>query len=146
MRVSGDTGGPTSGTRFRLFPQPSFLERRERPETVQVSRPPGTVGPGPADDRMVVIDPMGKERPYGIRLVPGAGAILYLPPWRGPIGPPARPNTAGHFDHLPVGTRAFELAHVYGTVRFVLDIWEWYFGRAIPWHFAHALPRLACRA
>jgi hypothetical protein len=141
-RAPGNASRATSGTRFRLFPQPSFLDEREQPETVQVSRPPGTVGPGPADDRMVVIDPRGKERPYGIRFIPGAGPVLDLPPWRGPIGPPARPDAAGHFDHLPVGTRPFELAHMYGTVRFVLDVWERYFGRTIPWHFAPALPRL----
>ena len=32
--------------------------------------------------------------------------------------------------------REFEEAHVFGTVRFVLDIWERYFGYTIPWHFA----------
>jgi len=30
----------------------------------------------------------------------------------------------------------------FGTVRFVLDIWEGYFGRAINWHFAQHYDRL----
>ena len=33
-------------------------------------------------------------------------------------------------------TPEFAEAHVFGTVRFVLDIWERYFGRPIEWHFA----------
>jgi hypothetical protein len=33
-------------------------------------------------------------------------------------------------------TRRFADAHVFGTVRFVLDIWERYFGRRIDWQFA----------
>jgi hypothetical protein len=135
-------GEATGGTRFRLFPQPSFLAGREQPEIVQVSRLPGTIGPGPADDRMVVIDPIGKLYPYGIHRERGANLVLDLPPWRGPVGPPPEPDAAGHFDHLAVGTRAFELAHMYGTVRFVLDVWESYFGRTIPWHFGPAHARL----
>lgn len=142
MQGTDDTGEDLTGTRFRLFPQPSFLDAYAEPETVQVSAPPGTVGPGPADARMVTLDPIGKERPYGIHPGPGGEPVLDLPPWRGPTGAPARPGPSGHFDHLPVGTRAFELAHLYGSVRFVLDVWEGYFGRAIPWHFGAALPRL----
>ena len=37
---------------------------------------------------------------------------------------------------IPEGTLEFAEAHVFGTVRFVLDIWERYFGRPIEWHFA----------
>ena len=33
-------------------------------------------------------------------------------------------------------------AHMYGTVRFVLDVWEKYFGGPIPWHFEEDQPRL----
>ena len=31
---------------------------------------------------------------------------------------------------------------MYGTIRFVLDVWEGYLGGAIPWHFAEDLERL----
>lgn len=33
-------------------------------------------------------------------------------------------------------------AHMYGTLRFVLDVWEKYFGGPVPWHFADERPRL----
>ena len=43
---------------------------------------------------------------------------------------------------IPVDTPEFAEAHVFGTVRFVLDIWERYFGRRIEWHFARDYRRL----
>jgi len=130
------------GTRFRLYPQPSFLTPGRAPETVVVSAPAGSVGPGPADDRMYAIYPLGKTRPYG--LVPGwrGGPLLYLPPWDGMIRPPPQPDPDGHFDHLPTDTPEFELAHLYASVRFVLDVWEGYFGRRLRWHFADDFPRM----
>jgi hypothetical protein len=39
-------------------------------------------------------------------------------------------------------TRQFEMAHLYGAVRFTLDVWERYFGRAISWHFSPPYERL----
>ncbi len=131
-----------SGTRFRLFPQAPFLDPFKHPETVWVSPPARTIAPGPADDRMYVIDPVDKLQPYGIDWTAYRLPHLYLPPWDGAVRPSARPNTAGHFDHLKVGTAEFEAAHLYGTVRWVLDIWEQYFGRRIAWHFRHDYERL----
>lgn len=131
-----------SGTRFRLFPQAPFLEPFTEPETVWVSPAAGSVRPGPADDYMYVIDPVGKRRPYGLHWQPSGPPYLYLPPWEGETRPPAHPNEAGHFDHLEVGTPEFEAAHLYGTVRWVLDVWENYFGRRIQGHFRHTYDRL----
>lgn len=131
-----------SGTRFRLFPQAPFLDPFKQPETVWVSPPARTIGPGPADERMYVIHPVDKQQPYGIDWTAYRLPYLYLPPWDGPVHPPARPNAAGHFDHLKVDTPEFELAHLYGTVRWVLDIWEQYFGRPVAWHFRHDYDRL----
>lgn len=142
MSVRLDTERRRHGTKFRLFPQPYFLEPYGEPETVWVSPPAGTVGPGPADDRMYVVDPLGKTLPYGSHRGPRGSSYLYLPPWDGSIGPPARPNRFGHFDHLEPGTREFEAAHLYGTVRWVLDIWEDYFGARVPWHFREEYERL----
>ncbi|MEM7635332.1 MAG: hypothetical protein AAF299_12270 [Pseudomonadota bacterium] len=130
------------GTRFKLFPQPRFLDDFKEPETVFVSSPAGSLAPGPADDRMYTIFPVDKPRPYGIAPGPGDRAGTLSPPWNGDCHPPAMPDQDGHFDYLEQGTREFEAAHLFGTVRFVLDIWEGYFGRRIPWHSEKRYDRL----
>lgn len=119
-----------AGTRFRLYPQPYFLDNFAEPETIEVSSPAGSLAPGPADDRMYTIFPIDKKEPFGI--APDGSAVL-TPPWTGDIEAPAMPDPEGHFDHLEPGTPQFETAHLFGTVRFVMDIWEDYFGRKIPW-------------
>jgi hypothetical protein len=128
------------GTRFSLFPQPGVLDDFRAPETVVVSTPAGTVGAGPSDGRIYTVYPVGKSSPYGIDPLNMADALL--PPWTGDILPPAEPNAAGHFDYLHPGTPQFEMAHLYGTVRFVMDVWEGYFDRPIHWHFAPRYERL----
>ena len=65
-----------------------------------------------------------------------------MPPWTGECHEPALPDEAGHFDHLEPGTPQFEAAHLFGTVRFVMDVWEAYFDRQIPWHSAKHYDRL----
>jgi hypothetical protein len=86
-----------TGTRFRLFPQPRFLRKADdsgplfpEPDTVAVSVPPGQIEPGPADDRMFVVDAIGKL-PYN-RFV--------RPPYRGPAHDKVQPGPDGHFTHL----------------------------------------------
>jgi hypothetical protein len=129
------------GTRFRLFPQPPFGGPVEL-ETVAVSSPPGTIGPGPSDLRMYTIEPLGKGYPYGMNRGPFGTPFRASPPWRGPIVPPVLPDRAGHFDYLEPGMPGFEAAHVFGCIRFALDVWEGYFGRPVPWHFRRAFDRL----
>jgi len=124
------------GTRFRLFPQPPFLKHYRNPVTVRLSPRRGSVGPGPADDRMYVVEPIGKQRPYGLVSGPFGSAFLYLPAWDGPSEPPALPDENGNFDRVEIGTPQFDAAHVYGCVRWTLDIWERHFGRQLEWHFA----------
>ena len=138
-RPRADTGtgreqsGGEPGVRFRLFPQapvePAFAE----PETVIIARVPGSIGPGPSDERMYVIDALDKSRPY---------ESPYLPPFSGSSNAPVLPGPDGHFDHFEVGTREFNAAHMYGTIRLVLDIWEDYFGQHVDWHFAERFDRL----
>jgi len=128
------------GTRFRLFPQPPFLEGYGEPQVVEVSPPAGTVGPGPSDDRMYTVYPLDKLVTYGDRI--GPGGEKFAPPWQGPIFPPALPDEDGHFDHLDIDTPQFEMAHFYGAVRFVLDVWEGYFDRPITWHFGDLYERM----
>jgi hypothetical protein len=135
MVLDSDPLRSRGGTRFRVFPQPPFLARYRNPVTVRVSAPAGSVGPGPSDDRMYVVAPIGKRYPYGIARGPYGSPFLFLPSWDGLIQPPAVPDPRGHFDGLQIGTPQFEAAHVYACVRWVLDIWERYFGRRVEWHF-----------
>jgi hypothetical protein len=131
-----------AGTRFRLFSQPWFPGSIQELETVWIASPPGTIGPGPFDRRMYVIEPLGPKLPYGVNVGPLGSAYLYLPPWGGPVAAPALPDAAGHFDHLEPGMPGFEAAHALGCARFVLDAWEAYLGRPAEWHFAPRYDRL----
>jgi hypothetical protein len=121
------------GTRFLVFPQPPFIPGYERPETIWISTPPDRIGPGPADRRMYVIDPLVDKQPY---------QFPYLPPYAGALRPPAEAGPDGHFDNIPIGTPEFEAAHAYACVRRVLDICESYLGREIPWFFGPTYDRL----
>lgn len=121
------------GTRFRLFPQSPAIPAFGEPEMVRVAAPPGSIGAGPCDRRMYVVDPVSKPRLYG---------YPYLPPFAGPVRSPARPGRSGHFDALAEGSREFHAAHMFGVVRRVLDIWEDYVGHEVRWHFSELLPRL----
>ena len=136
-KLPHDAGTPHDhpGTRFRLFPQLPSLEQQGDPETVWVSPNAGHIGPGPSDDRMYVIDPIGKEQPYGYYPGPDGTSTHYKPPWKGPLLDPATPDEGGHFDHLELGSPQFEQAHAYGSIRFTVDIWEDYLGHPIEWHF-----------
>jgi hypothetical protein len=134
--------GFTAGTRFRLFPQAPFLAPFHHPETVRVSSPAGSVGPGPADARMYVIDPIGKPMAYGLAEDRRGNRTYLVPPWQGPVFPPALPDAQGHFDHIAVDSPEFEAAHLFGAVRRTLDVWEGYFGHPIEWHFARDFDRL----
>jgi len=122
-----------SGTRFRVYPQAPVLESIEEPETIWVSKTPGTIGPGPADQQMIVRDAIEKHSPY---------EPPYFPPYRGAVHAPARPDSQGHFDHIHPGTREFTAAHMYAVIRRVLDVWEVYFGRPVRWHFEDVFERL----
>ncbi len=135
-----------TGTRFSLFPQAPVGTDVQAPETIAVSSPAGSLGPGPEDSRMVVVAPVGKHEPYGFTELPGGDSTIYLPPWSGPVQEPVAPSVAGHFDHLTPGDAGFEAAHLFGTVRFVLDVWEGYFGGPMPWHFSEHFERLQISA
>lgn len=114
------------GTRFKVFPQPQFLEGFGKPEVVWLSPLAGTVRAGPSDDRMTVIDATHKK-PYD---------DLSWPPYRGAVRPGPAPDANGHFDYLDEQSHEFGAAHLYAVIRRVLDIWEGYFGRRIQWYFS----------
>jgi hypothetical protein len=130
------------GVRFRLFPKPPYAHPEWPPETISVSSPLGSIGPGPSDERMRLIFPIEKRYAYGVNAGPLGTPKLDLPPYHGRIHRPVCPDDDGHFDAIPEGTPEFSEAHVFGAVRFVLDIWERYFGRPIEWHFARDFPQL----
>lgn len=121
----------SGGTRFRLYPQ---YDEGFEPEVVEVSSPRGSLGAGPCDERMYVADARHKTAPYE----PPANA----PPYRGATHSPARPGKHGHFDHIAPDTPQFRAAHLFGTVRLVLDIWEFHAGRTVRWWHPDAPPRL----
>ena len=137
MHASSD-----EGTRFKLYPQPSFARALIEPETVFISSPAGSVGPGPSDDRAYTVYPVGKPSALRHRARPAPGVEHAPAAWHGAILEPAEPDAGGHFDYLEPGTPQFEMAHLFGTVRFVLDVWEGYFGRPIEWHFRRDQPRI----
>lgn len=139
MHFGNVAGG---GTRFRLFPQAPFLRPDRPPEIVTIASPPGTIGPGPSDDRLFVIEPIGKRHSYGLVPGPFRTPYLSLPPWRGRIGASAHPGVDGHFDHIPVDAPEFRQAHLFGAIHVVLAVWENYLGGRIRWHFARDFDRL----
>ncbi len=130
MSMKLDADAKQNGTRFKLFPQPRFLDGFAEPEIVHINVPTNRIAAGPADDRMFVIDPLNKL-PYEFD----------LPPFRGPVNVKVEAKN-GHFDHLEPGTRAFSCATMYATVRRVLDIMEDYFGHRIEWHFRADFARM----
>ncbi len=134
--------GQVSGTKFRLFPQSPSMDKASKPETVYVSSPVGSLTPGPSDERMYTVYPIGKQTHYGMHENEQGEPLLFLPPWNAATHTPATSAADGHFDHLEPGTREFEAAHLFGSARFVLDVWERYFDRKIEWHFKDDYERL----
>ncbi|MDW6025081.1 hypothetical protein SAZ10_25310 [Mesorhizobium sp. BAC0120] len=130
------------GTRFRLFVQPPFEDARSSPEIITMSSPLGSLRAGPSDDRMYVVEPVGKTRPYGVNRGPLGTPYIYLPPWAGKIFEPAVPDEQGNFDHYRPSMPGFEAAHVFGCARFTLDVWEHYLGQPLVWHFRDHYDRL----
>src|SRR6185436_11018483 len=92
LDVMWGAGASQSGTRFRLYPQAPFLHPGRPPEIVTISAPAGLVGPGPCDDRLYVVDPIGRRQGYGIVPGPYGTPYLNLPPWRGSVRWPAQPG------------------------------------------------------
>lgn len=134
--------GASGGTRFRVFPRPPFVHPDWTPELISISTPAGAVQPGPSDDRMYVINPIGKLHAYGVIAGPFGTRYLNLPPWQGPIKPPVQPASDGHFDNIAAYRPEFLAAHAFAAIRFALDRWEGYFGRRIEWHFRDDFDRL----
>lgn len=130
------------GTRFLLFPQAPAAAPDRPPVRVAVAVPPEAIEPGPGDDQMYVVDPIGRRHRYGVSLGPRGRLVERYPPWLGAVWPPTTCGPDGHFDGLsPLGP-GFEAAHAFAAVRFCLEVWEGYLGRRLTWHFARDYDRL----
>ncbi|MBY5333764.1 hypothetical protein HFO99_07375 [Rhizobium leguminosarum] len=121
------------GTRFLVFPQPSFIPGYEKPEVVWIGPSAGPILAGPSDSRIYVANPIEPKTPY---------AAPYIPPYPGLLQPPAEPGPDGHFDHIGPSSPAFLSTHSYACARRILDICESYAGRPISWFFEPTLERL----
>lgn len=124
-----DSRARKRGTKFLIYPQNKTVPGFEDPEVVFIDAPPGSIQAGPEDERMYVVDALNKTR-FGI-----SGSPPFAFPYEGPHAPAVQPNAQGHFDHVRPGTREFSAATMYATVRRVMEIWEDYFERTIPWPF-----------
>lgn len=119
------TAAIVDGTKFRLYCQPRFIPGFEEPVIHTLDLPAGSVKEGPTDDRIKVVNAVGKP--------------LYdddtLPPYRGDIGTVAKPDGAGHFHEIDPKKPEFEAAHSFAAMRMVLDVWERYSGEPVRWFF-----------
>ena len=115
-----------------MYCQPRYLSGWEHPELVTLKPAAGSVGRGPKDDRIKVVDAQAKA--------------LYddhsWPPFRGARRSIAQPDKAGHFDALEASSVQFESVHAYAVLRLVLDMWESYAGSRVEWFFAEHYHRL----
>lgn len=121
------------GTRFRVFPQYPGEPGFEEPAVIVLKPKPGTIGSGPDDGRLRVIDAVAKTRPY---------TGLEFPPYRGTVHAPVAPDPSGHFDRVNPSQREFKAVHAYACLRLVLDIWESYLGHPIHWLMQETFPQI----
>jgi hypothetical protein len=138
------------GTRFKIFAH--SRELGFAPETVHVDAAPGSIGPGPADAAIDVIDARDKTSYYSDT----TGKLRVRPRFPYPADAPraTRPvePRRGHFDHLAPPAWEFSAAMVFAVVRTTLSVWRHFFGvDTIPWHFVEQAgpilqvhPRVRC--
>ncbi len=93
------------GVRSRLYPKPPYVHPEWPPETVTVSGDPGAIAPGPADERMHVLNPINKRIAYGANIGPLGTPFINLPPWKGADSSTRTAGRDGNFDRIPKGPR-----------------------------------------
>ena len=139
VRVSGYLGEylPARWAGRRRHPIPAVPTGADPVDAVAArgrlgGAPPGSVFPGPPTNACTSRTPSTRKGPTTRHT------------FRRTAGRCTRPchRARGPFRLPQPGTRAFTPRHMYGTIRFVLDAWERYFGAEIPWHFAEDLDRL----
>ena len=138
------------GTRFKIFAHSRAVGFT--PEVVYIDAAPGSIGAGPADAAIDVIDARDKDSYYS----DVTGKLRKRPRFPYPPGgsratAPVAPRR-GHFDHLEPPAWEFSAAMVYAVVRTTLSVWSHFFEvDAIPWHFVEQAgpvlqvhPRVTC--
>jgi hypothetical protein len=123
-----------NGTRFRIFAHTQRLGFTD--EVVCIDAAPGSIGPGPSDATIAVIDTPNK--PCYCSDTTGRVRKRPRPPYP-PDGPrtrrPATPER-GHFAHIRPGRRAFSAAMSFAVIRLTLEVWQHFLQRPVTWHFA----------
>ena len=122
-----------TGTRFRIFAHSERLGFTD--EVVYVDAEPGSIGPGPTDASIAVIDAIGKSCYCSDRT--GRVKKRPIPPYPVDARRTPRPAVAerNHFDHLRPGRRAFSAAMTFAVIRLTLEVWQHYLQRRVSWHF-----------
>ena len=128
------------GTRFRIFAHSERLGFAD--EVVSVDAEPGSIGSGPTDASIAVIDALDKP-PYCSDTT-GRVKKRPVPPYPAD-GPRSRRPAAperGHFAHIRPGRRAFSSAMAFAVIRLTLEVWQHFLQRRLSWHFAAKRPIL----
>jgi hypothetical protein len=123
-----------SGTRFRVFAHSARLGFTD--EVVRIAAWPGSIGSGPRDETIDVLD-VPKKSPYcsdatgRVKKRPCPPYVDTPPRTRRPAVP-----QDGHFAHIRPGGRAFSSAMAFAVIRLTLEIWQHFLQRRVTWHFA----------
>jgi hypothetical protein len=125
-----------NGTRFRVYAQSSRLGFGDEVVTVDAAR--GSIGPGPADAAIDVIDALDKPSYFSDRTFLMRARPRPPYPADGPRSPRPAIPLGGHFAHIKPGRRAFTAAMTFAVIRLTLDIWQHFLQRPVRWHFAPA--------
>jgi hypothetical protein len=126
-----------TGTRFRIFAHSARLGFTD--EVVCIDAAPGSIGPGPCDATIAVID--APNKPCYCSDTTGRVRKRPRPPYP-PDGPRTRrPATPlrGHFAHIRPGRRAFSAAMSFAVIRLTLEVWQHFLQRPVAWHFAERM-------
>ncbi len=123
-----------NGTTFRIFAHSERLGFAD--EVVYVDAAPGSIGPGPSNASIAVIDALGK--PSYCSDTTGRVKKRPIPPYPADAPRSRRPATSerGHFAHIRPGRRAFSSAMAFAVIHLTLDVWQHLLQRRVTWHFA----------
>jgi hypothetical protein len=108
-------------------------------EVVRIAARPGSIGRGPRDETIDVIDvplksPYCSDTTGRVKKRPRPPYLDTPPRTRRPAAP-----KDGHFAHIRPGSRGFSAAMAFAVIRLTLEIWQHFLQRRVDWHFAARL-------